>query len=190
MTDTFEMTPLILLDVDGVILPERAAPGGTEMEFQTLTMIDYEGIQVDRYFRLPVVAALNAASADAEIRWHTMWGDSARSHLAPAIGLGEFGVTDPRPEGAGLPSRGLWSLTWWKMQWVFTLLEANPGRPILVVDDNLSADLAEHLAVRDEVATLSWIQPRSSRGLDRLDLAALAAWVRNPAETVRVRRGN
>lgn len=120
-----------------------------------------------------------------------MWGDAARTDLAPEIGLRESTVSDPNPTGQGIPYDGFDSLSWWKVQMIRAGAVLNPGRPMIWLEGNITADLHYYLKRGPYRApdTLSWIRPRPHRGLDSTDLASLAAWLCEPHEVVRVRRG-
>ena len=188
-----ELLPLVLLDIDGVI---NALPNSDG------TIDDYAGYEFDvlpfrqrpvRFlYRKTVIAALNAASLDVEVRFHSMWGDAAQLDLAPEIGLRDFTVSDPNPTGQGIPYDGFDSLYWWKVRVIRDEAALNPGRPMIWLDDNISADLHHYLKRSPYRApeTLSWIRPMPHRGLDSKDLANLADWVRDPLGVIRVRRGH
>ena len=139
--------------------------------------------------RPDVFASADAAFETVEIRWLTMWGESAANDFAPAVGLNRFDVSDRFP-WAGYPGAGRWSLRWWKSVAVQIEFEVHPGRPMLWLDDNISPDLHDHLIASPLTpSTLSWIQPKSTRGLDTEDLVSLRSWIDDPTITRRIRRG-
>lgn len=69
-------------------------------------------------------------------------------------------------------------------------VKLHPGRALMWVDDSTSIDLHEHMIASPLTpATLSWIQPRSTRGLDAEDLLSLRLWIADPTITCQIRRG-
>ncbi|WP_156533081.1 HAD domain-containing protein [Cellulosimicrobium sp. I38E] len=90
---------MLILDLDGVI-----SPFGSEAK---------DGMAVARVggylllYRPDVIAGLNALNneGDVQLRWLTSWGDDARTHVAPALGLSDFPLVG---EDTSAPPRGSW----------------------------------------------------------------------------------
>lgn len=80
--------PLLILDLDGVI-----SPYGTETQ---------DGLQLARVggyrllYRPDVIEALNEIRREGviDLRWSTSWGNTARTHVAPTLGLADFPLLD------------------------------------------------------------------------------------------------
>jgi len=183
--------PLVFLDVDGTMTADRqnTFPFDYTDAYEPYT-VHTMGRDYPVLCRRDVIAAINTASTLVEFRWLTMWGESAAKDFAPAVGLKEFGVSDRVPRGGGYPDVGRWSLRWWKFLAIQAEHELHPGRPLIWLDDNISTDLHDKMIASPLTpATLSWIQPRSTRGLDAEDLLSLKSWIDDPTITRRIRRG-
>jgi hypothetical protein len=90
--------PLILLDIDGVI--NMGEPRRSRWpQLKTKNVVDKRNGRSYRFdYAVGVVDQLNqwADSGLAEIRWLTTWDESARSCVAPALGLRNFALArDP-----------------------------------------------------------------------------------------------
>ena len=185
-----ELRPLIFFDVDGTLTADRQQmfPFDYSYDYETYT-VHTMGRSYPMLCRPDVLAAVNAASEMVEVRWLTMWGQNAANDFAPAVGLKHFEVSD-RFQGAGYPDAGRWSLRWWKVIAILLEQELHPGRALIWLDNAISPDLHDQMiASQLTPSTLSWIQPKSTRGLDAEDLATLRSWLDDPIITRRIRRG-
>ncbi|WP_402463724.1 hypothetical protein [Isoptericola aurantiacus] len=80
--------PLLILDLDGAISPYGTQTRG--------------GLQLARVggyrmlYRPAVVEVLNDIHLDGviDLRWLTSWGNDARTHVAPTLGLADFPLLD------------------------------------------------------------------------------------------------
>ena len=115
--------PMLILDLDGVI-----SPFGDEPK---------DGMAVARVsgylllYRPDVIAGLNALNTegDVQLRWLTSWGDDARTHVAPALGLTDFPLVG---EDTSTPPRRSWP----KLRVV--LLNVPAGTRFAWIDDDLT----------------------------------------------------
>ena len=149
------MTPLLLLDVDGVL---NALPSSDEdlsgwPEWES----GWARVQGTRYpitFAPPVIRQLREwhQSGALEIQWLTTWGHDANDELRRLLGLPELvvaGTYDPDDPGRARAVAGdahaqvapsapdPLSGRWWKYDVVRRVLSDFPGRTVIWVDDEL-----------------------------------------------------
>lgn len=142
MTQT-QTVPLWLLDVDGVINAVcGTVPPGYQRERINGYQITWSPQIIERMRHLHETGAV-------EIRWLTTWCDLAASHIAPALGLPLDCVVEGAEDHQQYRPRG-----WWKSTTAKRLSDAEPDRPLIWTDDDLS--FAE---IRGEV---DWLKERTA----------------------------
>ena len=149
------MTPVLLLDVDGVLnalvdgLPDttiwpRWQRGDASADGMTWPIV----------FSLDVVEQLRDwhASGRVELQWLTTWGHSANGALRQLLGLPELVVAGTYDDSASGGKAGTTAVAhaavapsapdplsgqWWKYDAAQRVLAAYPGRLVIWVDDEL-----------------------------------------------------
>jgi hypothetical protein len=115
--------PLLIVDLDGVISPYGTSP--------------HDGLRLARVgghrllYRPDVIDGLNALhrTGTAHLRWLTSWGNDARTHVAPALGLVDFPLLAALDQSA---SQGRWP----KLEAIRR--HVTPGGRFAWVDDDLT----------------------------------------------------
>lgn len=185
-THTVTTTPLLLLDVDGV-LNAFDDVGGWDV-----LMHGYARAEGNRWpilYSPTVIARLLAlhTAGQVEIQWLTTWGHDANGGLRELLGMPELVVAgtyagDNGGEYADTHVGALAEVTasapdhltgeWWKFDIVRRIHDADPDRPLIWVDDELhhshnpySAWAADH----DHLA----VGPDPRTGLTEKDLLAI-----------------
>lgn len=172
--------PLIWLDIDGVVKANRS-PDHSYRGYRRVVISDAQW-SGEVLYRTAVVRAVNRAAASGiEVRWISMWGGNARRLLGPALGFADFAVATAIASEHGVPELGARSVQWWKVQAMEQASAAEPERPMLWIDDSMSADLLQHWKIP---ARLSLLTVAGHRGLNRRDLAVLARWCRHPQQQI------
>lgn len=117
--------PVAFLDVDGTIatLVDKAS------DFSDPRVSWTEDPATGERYNPDVVGWVHELSALAEVRWLTAWTESARTKLAPALGLPDFPAVqfrDHRHKDLD-----------WKHSAIVAQLTDEPRRPVLWVDDEI-----------------------------------------------------
>lgn len=187
------MTPLLLLDVDGVL---NALPEGPQ---DLLCWPEWESgwarSQDGRWhitFAPPLMRQLRAwhESGQVEIQWLTTWGHDANDELRELLQLPELVVagTYQDVEG-GVPEThhvtaaahadvapaapDPLSGRWWKYDVVQRVLRENPGRTVVWIDDELHTE-NRFTRWAAEQPHLTAVGPNPRSGLAADDLASIA----------------
>jgi hypothetical protein len=175
------MRTLVLLDVDGTVLPARRT--WTTRKLRGLQKYD---LAIPPFARTTVRArpyvleALTSWHAHGvEIMWLTSWGWKAR-YLAQALGLPDFRIFyEPSPEDIFLQG---YLQRPWKRFAVMDAAEDQWQAPvrILWIDDSpetgLTKDLEKHVeALHPNVGEVKLIRPDAERGLTLKDLRRVAS---------------
>ena len=155
-------TPVLYLDVDGVLCPLRV-PDEYIDEFK-----DWE--TVTNLYDLPWSPALVQAIAElpVERRWLTSWEHEANLRLSPLFGWEQLPVLEHRPGSL-----------WWKFDALVQHHEK--GRPFIWIDDEMD-DRREELDNIFEAGLTTLDAPYlcistwSHRGITREDLEAIRAF--------------
>lgn len=171
---------LVLLDVDGVLLPFS---DGRRMDRASFTPLDFyepPRPEPDRYyFSRAVITAINswAATPGVEVVWLTSWGELAPD-LAVQLGLPIF---------QSLAIRSSWDLAFqrpWKSQAVYEHVSEYilPGHPtrLLWLDDRDAEYAGARLRGMQNPGMLTdslIIEPQSHLGLTATDLARATAFI-------------
>ncbi len=165
--------PVLLLDVDGVLnavrhdLPEDWRRG------------TFNGYVLS--WDPTVVARLRAwhESGRVELQWLTTWTELADRLLAEPMGLPRglrtHGRDDVLPTGFGGRAAGV--AGWWKLAAARAVAEAEPGRRIVWIDDDLAdqaEDTSEWLAAHGQVLVVA---PDFATGLTHAELDRVEAWL-------------
>ena len=165
--------PVLLLDVDGVLnavrldLPEGWRRG------------TYNGYSLS--WDPTVTARLRELheSGRVELQWLTTWTSMADELLAEPMGLPRGLRTHSRedvlPTGFGGERRGIPG--WWKLAAARAVAEAEPGRRIVWIDDDLTdraEDTSEWLAANEQVLVVA---PDLLVGLTHAELDRVEAWL-------------
>jgi membrane-associated protease RseP (regulator of RpoE activity) len=165
--------PILLLDVDGVLnavlldLPEGWQRGV------------YNGFVLS--WDPTVTARLRALheSGRVELQWLTTWTRRADELLAEPMGLPRGLRTHDRddvlPTGFTGELRGVSG--WWKLAAARAVAEAEPGRRIVWIDDDLAEqadDTSEWLAANGQVLVVA---PDLFTGLTHAELDRVEAWL-------------
>jgi membrane-associated protease RseP (regulator of RpoE activity) len=168
--------PVLLLDVDGVLnaVQQRQPEGWRRGTFNGYVLT----------WDPTVTARLRGLheSGRVELQWLTTWTDRADELLAEPMGLprglrthGREGVLSMGFLGrmSGLPG-------WWKLAAARAVAEAEPGRRIVWIDDDLAeqaADTSEWLAGNAQVLVVA---PDLVAGLTHAELDRVEAWLAEP----------
>jgi hypothetical protein len=165
--------PLLLLDVDGVLNAlQPDLPEGWQRGRFNGYVLSWD----------PSVTARLREWHEAgrvEIQWLTTWTEDADRLLAEPMGL---------PRGLRTHSRGRMAPTgyagrlarvtgWWKLEHAREVAEAEPGRRIVWIDDDLAeraADTGEWLAANPHVLVVA---PDLYAGLTHEQLDEIEAWL-------------
>jgi hypothetical protein len=138
-------TPLLLVDVDGVLNAIVGFPFGTRKEALASDTFEAEFVARNFPIRVPAGTRERVATLQTlfECVWATTWEESARSDLAPVLGFGAdwpfIRFTDDFPDG------GTWKLPAVRR---FAELPENRSRPLAWIDDDLEPDALEWAAHR------------------------------------------
>src|SRR3569833_254483 len=146
--------PILLLDVDGVLnAPARELREGWQRGLHEPGRV--------------------------EIQWLTTWTTNADELLAEPMGLPRglkvHDRDDAAPTGYSGPAGGLSG--WWTLATAVAVAEAEPGRRIIWIDDDLAEqadDTAEWLATRPNVLVVA---PDLLEGLTHEQLDEIEAWL-------------
>ncbi len=168
--------PILLLDVDGVLNAVRVElrPGWQRATFNGFVLS----------WDPTITARLRGLheSGVVEIQWLTTWAENADSLLAEPMGLPRglrtHGREDVLPTGFAGERRGVSG--WWKLAAIRALAEAEPGRRIVWIDDDLSdpaEDTREWLAANAHVLVVA---PDFFAGLTHPQLDRVEAWLATP----------
>lgn len=150
------MQPLVLVDVDGV-LNALGPPDDSWPDWQRGSAVALGRVWPIRWSP-SVTAAVDAWRERADVQWLTTWEHAANGELRALVGLPELpvagtaaDVAPPRGDvdGAGAaPASSLAGVTpaapdeltgrWWKFDVVRLLLQADPGRRLVWLDDDLA----------------------------------------------------
>ncbi len=168
--------PVLLLDVDGVL---NAVHPDLREGWRRGTFNGYV-LSWD-----PTVTARLREwheSGRVELQWLTTWTEKADQLLAEPMGLPRGLRTHSRPdvlptgfigERRGIPG-------WWKLAAARAVAEAEPGRRIVWIDDDLAeqaADTREWLAGNAQVLVVA---PDLVAGLTHAELDRVEAWLADP----------
>jgi hypothetical protein len=124
-------TPLILVDVDGVLNPARSDAGGYRRHWAFPRGVAHRLLLNSSHGQMLTDLA---EAADAELVWASYWQNQANTWIAPRIGLPSLRfVPIPTPwRPRARSSLGQWKarhVAAWIGQTPFVWLEDNPGVP-------------------------------------------------------------
>ncbi|WNV74112.1 HAD domain-containing protein [Geodermatophilus sp. DSM 44513] len=165
--------PILLLDVDGVLNAARAdLPEGWERGRFNGYVLTWDPTVTARLRELH-------ESGRVELQWLTTWTTDADRLLAEPMGLPRGLVTHARDDAA--PTGFAGSLGgragWWKLTAARAVVEAEPDRRVVWVDDDLAeqaADTGEWLAANRHVLVIA---PDLRLGLTHEQLDEVEAWL-------------
>ena len=168
--------PVLLLDVDGVLNAVHPdLPSGWRRGTYNGFVLTWDPT---------VTARLRALheSGRVEIQWLTTWTVNADKLLAEPMGLPRGLRTHDRedvlPTGFGGEFRGISG--WWKLAAARAVAQAEPGRRIVWIDDDLTEqaeDTQEWLAANEQVLVVA---PAFFTGLTHAELDRVEAWLADP----------
>lgn len=168
--------PVLLLDVDGVLnAVRRDLPEGWRRGTFNGYVLSWDP---------SVVARLRGwhEAGRVELQWLTTWTEMADRLLAEPMGLPRglrtHDLDDVLPTGFGGRLGGLSG--WWKLAAARAVADAEPGRRIVWIDDDLAdqaADTSEWLAANGRVYVVA---PDFSTGLTHAELDRVEAWLDGP----------
>lgn len=165
--------PILLLDVDGVLnAASLDMPDDWERGTFNGFVLTWDPTITARLRRLH-------ESGRVEIHWLTTWTTDADRLLAEPMGLPRGLRTHARADAAptGFVGQLRGREGWWKLTAAREVAEAEPGRRIVWIDDDLAhqaADTGEWLAANSHVLVVA---PGLRRGLTHEELDAVEAWL-------------
>jgi hypothetical protein len=195
------VTPLLLLDVDGVL--NALADDGEHEYAWPQRCAGYATADGSRWpitWAPAVVERLRHWHEDGlvEIQWLTTWGHDANDELRRLLGLPRFVVAgtyngfdlegatadvDSNAHAGVAPSApDPLSGHWWKYDVVRHVLDENPGRLVIWVDDELQQGSAFRRWA-DQQPLLRAIGPDPETGLSASDLRCIARWLEPEQES-------
>ena len=143
--------PLLILDVDGVVLP---LPRGRRMDGKEPAPAGYHNaraggfnVWVPEHLQNELARLMN----DFELAWCTSWMDGANDGVGALFGLPELPVLTAPPNG---PWR------WWKLN---AVAEHAGQRPLVWADDDMTSSARRWAAARTAPTLL--VRPRPEDGL-------------------------
>jgi hypothetical protein len=185
------MQPLVLIDVDGVLNALGATDAWEDWRAGEAVA---EGRSYPIRWSPTVVERVAGWCEIADVRWLTTWGHDANASLRHLLelpelpvagthgGAGDVGSPDPGGSLASVTPAAPDALTgqWWKFDVVRRLVDQDPSRPILWLDDDL-ANQPEICSWMGESAMALVLAPDRSSGLVGTDLDAVDAYLRREA---------
>ena len=185
------MTPLVLLDVDGVLNAVDSAPDPRVWPDWQRGRAAAGGRQWPIAWSPSVVQAVLAWREVADVRWLTTWGSLANGALRELLGLPELpvaGAPGGPVEGSGSDGAAgsLASVTaaapdeltgrWWKFDVVRELVRTEPARPLVWLDDDLAGqrDIRTWMTAQ---ATCLLVSPTPRTGLRPDDLELVSRFL-------------
>ncbi|MEI4273386.1 HAD domain-containing protein [Klenkia sp. LSe6-5] len=172
MTDA-ALPPLLLLDVDGVL----NAVGGTTPGRERGVFAGYT-LSWD-----PSVTGRLAEwhrDGRVELQWLTTWARHADELLADPMGLPRGLRVHERPDGAG-PTGFTGTLAgaprWWKLAAARAVVDEDPNRRVVWVDDDLALQAEDTQAWLAEHGHVLVVAPELAEGLTHEHLDAVERWL-------------
>ena len=165
--------PILLLDVDGVLnAPRMDLPDGWQRGRFNGFVLSWDPTVTARLRKLHDTGRV-------EIQWLTTWAGDADRLLAEPMGLPRGLRTHERegvaPTGYSGPPGS--ASGWWKLAAARAVAEAEPGRRIVWIDDDLAVratDTEEWLAKHGHVLAIA---PDTLTGLTHEQLDRVEAWL-------------
>lgn len=182
-------TPLLLLDVDGVLNVVTRLPDHDVWPDWQLGSACADDVAWPIRFSPSVMAQLRSwhEQRRVELQWLTTWGHAANEGLRDLLGLPELqvaGTHDAAGSSSDLPLASLAGASpaapddltgrWWKLDVVRRLRTEQPDRPLVWVDDELRGPRNRY-AQWARGADILAVGPEPSSGLTRDHLATIAA---------------
>ncbi len=181
------MTPLLLLDVDGVLNAVTLAPDEAVWPDWRTGTADANGRTWTIRWSPAVITRLTSWHDQGlvELQWLTTWGHDANNGLRGLLGtpaLTVAGTHDEQGSPSDLSAASLAQVTaaapdeltgrWWKLDVVRRVLAGEPDRPVIWVDDELRGEGNPYADWARSVGIVT-VGPQPDRGLDRADLAVV-----------------
>lgn len=188
------MRALLLLDVDGVLNAVAMHPDPRVWPDWERGRAAADGREWPITWSPSVVAAVKEWTTLADVRWLTTWGHHANAGLRVLLDLPELPVAGTyaevdAPQHAGTPDAAPAAhagvapaapdeLTgrWWKFDIVRRLVRAEPGRPVVWIDDDLAGqrDIRQWM---EREADCLLVAPTMDTGLRPDDVALVRAFL-------------
>ena len=183
------MTPVMLLDLDGVLNAITKKPNRSIWPVKSWRSGSAQcgGMDWPIMWAVDVVKFLTEVheSGRAEIRWHTTWQHEAQN-VADLVGLPKFAIADaPEAPADGASNGELIAArmrgglpAWWKYGAALRVL-ADEGRPLIWVDDDITLELPRRR--RDDIASLGavcFVSPSTEAGLIPRHLREIDAFLK------------
>ncbi len=172
-TSGSDIRPVLLLDVDGVLNAISRVPDTSvwpKALWRRHQVTDLDGNTWPILAAQPVLDYLSALHERglADIRWHTTWRASAKTLLAPVLGLPDWPVAESptsRPTQRDAAGR------WWKVATAHHVVHTE-GRRLIWIDDDIAFERTWPNSDIQAVLTTDVlaISPNPVVGLTRADL--------------------
>lgn len=189
------MRPLLLLDVDGVLNAVTARPDPDVWPDWERGTAVAAGRAWPIHWSPTVVRAVVGWRERADVQWLTTWGHDANRSLSELLGLPEMPVVGtaadadfpPAPgESDPLLSGSLAAVTpaapdeltgrWWKFDLVRRVVQGDPSRRVVWVDDDLARQVEVRAWMEREADSLL-VAPSPRTGVSPADVAAVEAFL-------------